>query len=149
MKKLWIVQRDLPPTRGISTTHLWAEDEAAVKAAIVAPYRFRSCLPAPPPMNGIEAAELERARQMEAEGWTAAHDDAHDTGQLAAAGAAYANWSMAYGSPGDGPPPCWPWEPEAWKPSDRRKRNLEKAMALIAAEWDRLDRLEKAEGAGE
>jgi len=35
----------------------------------------------------------------------------------------------------------WPWEREAWKPSEDPIRNLVKAGALIAAEIDRLQRL--------
>jgi hypothetical protein len=41
------------------------------------------------------------------------------------------------------PPSRWPWEDVAWKPSSR-KRNIEKAAALLAAEWERIDRAEKA-----
>lgn len=40
------------------------------------------------------------------------------------------------------PPSRWPWEDAAWKPSSR-KRNIEKAAALLAAEWERVDRAEK------
>ena len=38
----------------------------------------------------------------------------------------------------------WPWAPECFKPGDH-KRNLVKAGALIAAELDRLLRLEQVE----
>lgn len=38
-------------------------------------------------------------------------------------------------------PMGWPWELSWWKPSSR-KRDIEKAVALLAAEWERLDRLE-------
>jgi hypothetical protein len=41
------------------------------------------------------------------------------------------------------PPSRWPWEDAAWKPSSR-KRNIEKAAALLAAEWERIDRAERA-----
>jgi hypothetical protein len=34
----------------------------------------------------------------------------------------------------------WPWEPEAWRPSEDRIRNLIKAAALIVAEVERLQR---------
>lgn len=34
----------------------------------------------------------------------------------------------------------WPWEPEAWNPSEDRVRNLVKAAALIVAEISRLRR---------
>lgn len=93
----------------------------------------------------------ERRRQIEAEGWTAEHDDTeHPNGELAEAAACYArgtdrvNWMV--------PDPefpkkrvmsgrtMWPWDPEWWKPSSRR-HNLVKSGALILAEIERLDRL--------
>jgi hypothetical protein len=35
----------------------------------------------------------------------------------------------------------WPWDNKYWKPSEDKVRNLVKAGALIAAEIDRLQRL--------
>lgn len=81
----------------------------------------------------------ERFRQIEAEGFDAAHDDQHGLGELARAGAAYA---LAAGT-GDAhplPPSLWPWTAHWWKPTSRR-RDLVKAAALILAEIERLDRL--------
>lgn len=89
-------------------------------------------------MTGAERIAAERQRQIEVEGWTAEHDAVHTMGELAAAAAAYANWSDAYDIPGDTAPPCWPWDSENWNPSLDDIRNLEKAGALIAAEIDRL-----------
>jgi len=80
----------------------------------------------------------ERQRQIEAEGWTPAHDDEHEDGQLAAASASYAVASVnpsAFAAP----PSLWPWTSEWWKPSTRR-RMLVKGGALILAEIERLDR---------
>ena len=41
----------------------------------------------------------------------------------------------------------WPWERGAFKPSEDAARNFEKAGALLAAEIDRLARLETAAAA--
>jgi len=79
----------------------------------------------------------ERRRQVEGEGWTADHDDAHDYAVLARAGACYAmdalsDWHV--GVPGE-----WPFEARWWKPTTAR-RDLVKAAALIMAEIEKLDR---------
>lgn len=83
----------------------------------------------------------ERARQINAEGWTTEHDDEHDLGQLARAGAAYAAQSLCAEDAElkCGPPSWWPWERAWWKPNSRRGM-LVKAGALILAEIERLDR---------
>lgn len=87
----------------------------------------------------------ERQRQVEAEGWTPEHDDAHSTGDLAAAAACYALHSVIatnqspVGDPMEFPPPGWPWDEAWWKPGTAR-RDLVKAGALILAELERLDR---------
>jgi hypothetical protein len=89
----------------------------------------------------------ERHRQVTAEGWTPAHDDEHDSGELAAAGSAYAiaaSDALHPHSQGDGdftagPPLSWPWDAEWWKPAEPR-RMLVKASALLIAEIERLDR---------
>lgn len=82
----------------------------------------------------------ERQRQVEAEGWTAEHDDQHRTGQMADAAARYA---VAGGGtfPDERTAFLWPWAGSWWKPGDKR-RNLVKAGALILAEIERLDRAE-------
>lgn len=95
-------------------------------------------------MNGVELIAAERQRQMDQEGWTMAHDDEHDSGELAAAGAAYAINAADQLHPysqGDGnnEPVCWPWGRECWKPKDPL-RDLVRAGALIAAEIDRIQR---------
>lgn len=99
--------------------------------------------------NGIELIAEERQRQIDVEGWSAKHDDCHARGELAIAGATYAlnaampivpslYWPWAI--------TClyWPWDMTWWKPSTPI-RDLTKAGALIAAEIDRLLRLEKQE----
>lgn len=46
---------------------------------------------------------------------------------------------------GRGAPAGWPWHPKWWKPTpDDRIRELAKAGALIAAEIDRLQRMERS-----
>lgn len=98
------------------------------------------------------AAIAERFRQVEQEGWSQEHDDAHRVGELSLAGAAYAR--TAYVHLLDGPgllswderrPDFWPWSLEWWKPAGFR-RDLVKAAALIIAEGDRFDRMRKRKG---
>ena len=101
----------------------------------------------------------ERRRQIEAEGWTAEHDDGHRLGEMAAAGACYALLSTRWKDASILGQQLirhilWPWGAEWFKPTDypdppyspnvhneRRIRDLTKAGALIAAEIDRLLRL--------
>ena len=100
-------------------------------------------------MNGIERIAAERQRQIE-EGWTLEHDAfEHGGGELAWAAASYAlAREDFYTDEADDCPSMWPWLPRDWKPCPGdRIRELEKAGALIAAEIDRLLRLEaKPEG---
>lgn len=97
-------------------------------------------------MTVIDEIAAERARQIEQEGWTAEHDDDHDAGELAAAGASYAINAADQLSPlsqGDGEnlsPIMWPWAWEWWKPKNPR-RDLIRAAALIVAEIERMDRV--------
>lgn len=102
-------------------------------------------------MNGAEQIIAERARQIQMEGYDSAHDDHHDKGDLADAAAAYAKVASAQtrGATIDEFPAdmliCegeWPWAENDWKPSVNPVKNLVKAGALIAAEIDRLMRLE-------
>lgn len=74
----------------------------------------------------------ERRRQVEDEGFTPEHDDAHRNGELAKAATCYATvWPLAAS--------YWPWDLKWWKPGTVR-RNLVKAAALLVAEIERLDR---------
>jgi hypothetical protein len=97
--------------------------------------------------TGIELIAEERQRQIEEEGWGDSHDDEHTDGSLADAAVCYAatgpifeqrNYynQVSFSDP-------WPWDDEWDKREDgTRIRNLQKAGALIAAEIDRLNRLE-------
>lgn len=94
----------------------------------------------------------ERHRQIEAEGWTPKHDDAHKDGSMALAAACYASMAAAYAKTGSRLSdsdyaclPCsfqWPWGRQWWKPKNQR-RDLVRAAALIIAEIERLDRAAK------
>lgn len=114
--------------------------------------------------SGIELIAAERQRQIEKEGWTAEHDEQHAYGELAMAAALYASpkqlyemsrdgsWTVTFSDP-------WPWWDEKEGPRggsftvpawDKRKkhnrlRRLVIAGALIAAEIDRLQRMNKEE----
>ena len=95
-------------------------------------------------MTGVELIAVERKRQIEEEGWTAEHDDReHGIGDLARAASCYAALVM-YENPGEArnPPALWPWSTMDWHPSPNQLWNLAKAGALIAAEMDRLMRIE-------
>ena len=85
---------------------------------------------------GINLIKAERDRQQHVEGWTDEHDDKHVNNELALAAACYAVpdvFSLGY----------WPstWD-SSWYKSTTRIRDLVKAGALIAAEIDRLQRIE-------
>ena len=99
-------------------------------------------------MTGAELITAERQRQIDVEGWTPEHDDEHDECQLLDAAICYAGmagtqtmgverFDVAITALME----VWPWEKEGWKPSDDPIRNLTKAGAFIAAEIDRLQRL--------
>lgn len=98
-------------------------------------------------MAGQAARDIvaERVRQVVKEGWLPEHDDQHAGGELAKAAGCYA-WIAGQSDElrliFDAPPPTWPWDREWWKPTDRR-RDLVKAGALILAEIERLDRIER------
>ena len=87
--------------------------------------------------SGIELISAERQRQITEEGWTSAHDDTHTSGDLPIAAACYAI------PPGGLRALMWPFDFKWLKetPNDRVKE-LVKAGALIAAEIDRIQRLE-------
>lgn len=120
----------------------WFSTEAEAKAAAQADYeaRIRSALSAQvqdvAESPAIKAIAAERARQIEKEGWSPAHDDKYTNGELLEAAACYA---LHGGGELDDAPGAWPWSRDFWKPTTRQ-RDLEKAGALIAAELDRVIR---------
>lgn len=104
--------------------------------------------------DGVTLIALERTRQISEEGWTPEHDDMHEAGEMAQAAGLYAFYAHSDEAVAHAVslrrsflcPPGWPFAPEWWKPKDRIS-NLIRAGALIAAEIDRLHRLEDPEGA--
>ena len=90
-------------------------------------------------LTGVGLIANERTRQIKSEGWSAQHDDQHVSGELAEAAVCYVKRRDATHS--DGTPFGWPWDHKWWKPT-MRIRNLVKAGALIAAEIDRLLRVD-------
>ena len=108
--------------------------------------------------TGAILIKEERERQMELEKYSFKHDDRHNSRELASAALSYLGHYVARAwvytneleMPGviDGPdtykreepPQDWPWNDKDWKPKDPM-RDLIRAGALIAAEIDRLNRV--------
>lgn len=103
-------------------------------------------------LMGVDLIAEERQRQVEQEGWTAEHDDGHSRGEMARAAACYAMPKSVREMPilhTSILEFVWHWEWSWWKPAETkakraRIRELVKAGALIAAEIDRLQRIEGA-----
>lgn len=93
--------------------------------------------------TGIEMIADERRAHVEQKGYTADHDDTHAGGELAVAGAALAAYGTGFGltSPDGSIEESNPWG-LVWKHKNNRVRQLAIAGSLIAAEIDRLLRLE-------
>jgi len=99
--------------------------------------------------RAVTSVVAERQRQINVEGWTAEHDDEHNSGELAGAAACYARHANARGWVFDGNragaycnepvPDAWPLDRTAWKPRSPR-HDLVRAAALILAEIERMDR---------
>lgn len=105
--------------------------------------------------TGIELIAKERQRQIEVEGWTVEHDEKNTAGELAYAAASYALPNDVINLNQTG---ClfisikrfwfFPFGLKWWKPRQnnhplQRVRELTKAGALIAAEIDRINELNK------
>lgn len=94
-------------------------------------------------LNGAELITQERKRQIEEEGWSAAHDDSHYKGEMATAAFCYLAFDVLAGIGWINKVAVvkrlWPWDWGWWKPKDQLS-NLVRAGALIAAEIDRLQR---------
>lgn len=141
----------------VPISHEAARDPVAYDEAIDRAMRERGCggLPRPEgisrdPTQAVLDVLAERRRQIETEGWTPLHDDAHDVGDLSSAAMGYAQSAACQlshdGLTLEGTPLFWPWEASWFKPSTAR-RDLIKAGALILAEIERLDRAaERQEG---
>lgn len=89
--------------------------------------------------TGIELIADERYRQIYKEGWSSYHDAKHTNGELAQAAMCYANPIPSEGFI----TAFWPFDRLWYKRSSSDPiKNLVKAGALIAAEIDRIQRLE-------
>jgi hypothetical protein len=98
--------------------------------------------------TGSELIADERKRQIEKEGYTAAHDDGYVNHELVLAADTYLQLGWVTEVIDGYPPFTWPWDDRYYKPSEDPIRNLVKAGALIAAEIDRLQRLETGKPEG-
>jgi hypothetical protein len=87
-------------------------------------------------MTGYDLIQAERDRQVAAEGYDRAHDDAHEDGEIGQAARCY---HMLATGPATHCPSDWPWSWVSWKPKGRRS-NLIRAGALYQAEKDRIQR---------
>lgn len=87
-------------------------------------------------MNALDLIANERARQIAVKGYTTAHDDEHDHGEIAQAAAEFsAPYSIGLA------PDSWAYN----RDEDTRLEQLAKAGALIVAEMERLARMEEQE----
>ena len=90
----------------------------------------------------IKEIKDERKRQEKIEEFDYYHDEQWEHFELAAAASCYAGHasisSEARKENVGNTPDNWPWGPQWWKPSNRR-RDLVKAAALIVAEIERID----------
>lgn len=126
---------DLPPI-----AILWTSLDGGLDQPVA-----RACHPdAGAALTGAGLADVvaERIAQIEANGFTLAHDEGHHPAQLAAGAASYLNTGIDQlngieHDPQD-PADTWPWEREAWRPGDART-NIVKALAIGLAVLDRLD----------
>lgn len=91
----------------------------------------------------IKALE-ERQRQISEECFTAEHDDQWKKSQLKTAAMCYLYHSEHMRQQAEFIFTHWPhpWHIDWYKPSEDPKRNIIKAMALLSAEYDRLERAE-------
>ena len=107
-------------------------------------------------MTGDEQISAERNRQILEKGFLSSADDEYKSGELILAAIGYATkavprfdqidvWSgIATNIDATHTPPAWwPWDESWWKPSTNPIDNLVKAGALIAAEIDRLRRVQR------
>jgi hypothetical protein len=94
-------------------------------------------------LTGVEQIADERRRHTEQKGYTGAHDDAHAGGEIAVAAAALAadGTGFTLTSPDGSIEESDPWGLVS-KHRRNRVRQLVVAGSLIAAEIDRLQRIE-------
>lgn len=83
----------------------------------------------------VEIAE-ERVRQISGENWSPEHDNAHASGEMAKAAAAYALAPHTNKYTNSVRPSFWPWGQEWWKPKSLHVNRV-RAGALLVAELAR------------
>lgn len=89
----------------------------------------------------FDKVTAERRKQI-GQGHDAEHDDWHQHDELARAAACYAAPEYSRESILDHQAMDWPFDQASWRPTpDDRKRELIKAMALLVAEYERLERM--------
>lgn len=144
-----------------------ADEKAEIAAYDAAIEALRALLPqtgegeaTPAPVSDTDRVladiAAERRRQVKVEGFTTEHDDEHINGELARAGALYAEYASSNMMHDAGMKIAregravvgWPWEAEWFKPRDRYT-DLKRATALIASEMERLLRLARRQGTAE
>lgn len=134
--------------------HWWSGD--LMKLRVPFPQAIFSIKKKPDAINDVIS---ERQRQITKEGWTTEHDDAHNDRVLAMAAQCYVghyvgrSWLVTQSDDKESGlleyqseevPNNWPehWDDASWKPKNPRS-DLVRAAALIIAEIERIDRLEK------
>ena len=104
------------------------------------PHSELTAVPAEDPQSqAVSDVVAERQRQIASEGYSAAHDDDHRVGELAAAAACYSMSAVEDEYVDDIITRLWPWSKMAWKPKTLRE-DLVRGAALLIAEIERLDR---------
>jgi|UPI0008377439 hypothetical protein len=96
----------------------------------------------PPHVLILSEVAAERQRQIDVEGWSAAHDDRYAHPELVAAGLAYLN---PKNQTRKRPPHGWPWDRVWWKPKGYR-RNFIRGMALLVANIEQRRRAKARAG---
>lgn len=124
-------------------TNRLEESVAAHNALIDATHAERDTAKVPASMpDAWDDVLKERARQTLVEWHTPERDDCYTSGELAQAAAAYALHGVTRKGKESVPyegAKLFPWDPEHWKPTNRR-RDLVKAAALLLADIERIDR---------
>ena len=96
--------------------------------------------------RALHNVDAERCRLAFTEGYTEDHDDQHVNGELALAAMVYACPAHVYQWLVSNDIRLWPFEGEP--KFKNRRRDLERAAALLIAEIERLDRVVDNSGEG-
>ena len=96
----------------------------------------------------LELVKDERVKQINKHGYTHEHDDGHTDGSIADAAACYAATAQVYKIKEFNElfpmKTLYPWGMRYFKKEEKsRKDQIITACAMLMAEWERLDRIEK------